>query len=84
MISTPGHTPGSISIVLVSKEAIVGDLMMAFFSKKKPKYPMWSTSISEVNESISKIIKFSPEIIYGGHGGPFSAETVLRSFEGLK
>lgn len=84
VISTPGHTPGSISIVLDSKEAIVGDLMMAFFPKKKPKYPMWATSISEVNESISKIMEFSPEIIYVGHGGPFSAETVLRSFEGLK
>lgn len=84
VISTPGHTPGSISIVLESKEVIVGDLMMAFINKKKPKYPMWATSISEVNESIGRIMGFSPRIIYAGHGGPFSPEVVLKSFENLK
>ena len=43
-VRTPGHTPGSISIVLPEEAAIVGDLVIGRFSAlKRPAYPLWVT-----------------------------------------
>lgn len=81
VISTPGHTQGSISIVLDSREIIIGDLMMAFFQKKKPGYPVWAQDISIVKNSIEEVMKMSPKIIYASHGGPFTPEAVLKKFK---
>ncbi len=78
IVSTPGHTPESTSVILDSGEAIVGDLIMAFFNKKVPSYPIFASDLSEVKKSI-KIFKHAQKI-YAAHGGPFTRETMLRSF----
>ncbi len=78
IISTPGHTPDSTSVILDSGEAIVGDLVMAFFNKKIPSYPMFATDLCEVKKSI-KIFKNASKV-YAAHGGPFTREFMLRSF----
>lgn len=80
IISTPGHTPGSISVILENKQVIVGDLIMAFFPKTKPNYPMVAHDISEVKKSIKKVMMYSPNQIYISHGGPFTAETIIKRF----
>lgn len=81
VISTPGHTPGSVSVLLDSKEAIVGDLVMAFYPKTKPKYPMFAQDISEVKRSLRKVMGYSPDILYPAHGGPFTGETMANTFD---
>lgn len=81
VIPTPGHTQGSISVALDSREIIIGDLMMAFFQRKKPGYPVWAQDIVKVKNSIQEVMKMSPKIIYAGHGGPFTPETVMKKFE---
>lgn len=81
VISTPGHTAGSISVVLNNGEIIIGDLMMSFFMKQRPGYPVWANDISHVKKSISEVVKLSPKKIYASHGGPFSLESVLKKFK---
>ncbi|MEQ8189919.1 MAG: MBL fold metallo-hydrolase [Candidatus Eremiobacterota bacterium] len=78
IISTPGHTPDSVSVILDSGEAIVGDLVMAFLNKKVPSYPMFASDMTEVKKSI-KIFK-NVSKVYAAHGGPFTREAMLRSF----
>jgi glyoxylase-like metal-dependent hydrolase (beta-lactamase superfamily II) len=40
VVCTPGHTAGSISVVLSTGEAIVGDLLMGgMFRSGQPGYP---------------------------------------------
>jgi len=78
VVSTPGHTPDSVSVMLDSGEAIVGDLVMAFFKKNVPSYPMFASDLSEVKKSI-KTLKNAAKI-YAAHGGPFTRELMLRSF----
>ena len=78
VISTPGHTPDSVSVILDSGEAIVGDLIMAFFKKKVPSYPMFASDLTEVKKSI-KLLKNALKI-YAAHGGPFTREAMLKSF----
>jgi glyoxylase-like metal-dependent hydrolase (beta-lactamase superfamily II) len=73
IIHTPGHTEGSISLILSGGEAIVGDLIMGgMFLKKAPHYPLFVSDISKLKESIKKVILTSPKIIYTSHGGPLS------------
>ena len=68
IISTPGHTPGSVS--LYCKEAnvaFVGDLIFAdgYVGRTDFKY----ASSEELNKSIQKILKLPEDLtIYPGHG----------------
>jgi glyoxylase-like metal-dependent hydrolase (beta-lactamase superfamily II) len=74
---TPGHTNGSISVVLDDGNIFVGDLIMgSMFGKGKPKFPMYADSVEKVRESINKVKALSPKMIYCGHGGPFSGDEV--------
>jgi glyoxylase-like metal-dependent hydrolase (beta-lactamase superfamily II) len=73
IIHTPGHTEGSISLILSGGEAIVGDLIMGgVFLKKVPHYPLFVSDMSKLKKSIKKVILTSPKIIYTSHGGPLS------------
>ncbi len=81
IIETPGHTHGSISVLLDDGSLIVGDLIMGgFFGKGKPGYPMFADDLNFVKANVKKIIDLSPKIIYTGHGGPFTVDEVKRSF----
>ena len=83
IIHTPGHTDGSVSLILPSTKtmvrglssgkAIVGDLMRGgILFNKKPHYPFFVSDTLMLRESIRRIMKLSPEIIYPSHGGPLS------------
>ena len=81
IIPTPGHTQGSLSVVLDSGEAIVGDLFSGgFIRKKKLSYPHFICNQRLVEESIKKIISLNPKIVYTGHGGPFEIDVVRKKF----
>lgn len=81
VIHTPGHTEGSISLILSDGKAIVGDLMMGgILFKKVPHYPLFANDISRLRESIRKIIQLSPKVIYASHGGPFSNLVVEKFY----
>jgi hydroxyacylglutathione hydrolase len=79
VIATPGHTDDSVSVMLDSGEAIVGDLIMKdFFNSSMPAYPIFIQNMSEIKKSI-KILKNSTKV-YAAHGGPFIREVIMRSF----
>lgn len=69
---TPGHTPGSISVVLESGEAIIGDLV----NGAPFKGPLFASDISKSRESFERIMSFHPKKIYVSHGGPFDPEAI--------
>jgi len=80
-VRTPGHTPGSISIVLPGEAALVGDLVVGRFSApKRPAYPFWVKDEQQVRESIRKLLDYAPTTFLSGHGGPFKTEDVRRVF----
>ncbi len=85
-ISTPGHTDGSISILLPdSAEAIVGDIigggwLLGFFRPGRPRYHHWYTDYDAAQKSLSKILDFKPETFYVGHGGPLEGIEAVKYF----
>jgi hydroxyacylglutathione hydrolase len=81
IIHTPGHTEGSVSVILSTGEAIAGDLIMGgILFKRVPHYPLFVSNISRLRESIKKIIRLSPKVIHTSHGGPFSSVVVEKFY----
>ena len=75
IIHRPGHTPGSVSLLLDGGELFVGDLvippfplgMLPFWSNK-PGIPFIMISPEAYKISIKKILELSPKMVYSGHG----------------
>jgi hydroxyacylglutathione hydrolase len=85
VIGTPGHTPGSVSILTADGEAIVGDLLMGGYwggrlFPRRPGYHYFAEDFSLLQQSIAKLIDLRPTTFLPGHGGPLSLESVVRRF----
>lgn len=76
VISTPGHTEGSISILLDSGNCIVGDMIGA--SSGEPTYGMYCMNLEKLKESIIKIKKSNVKEVYLSHGGIISIDKIRK------
>jgi len=74
VIHTPGHTGGSVSVLLDGGEAIVGDLAMNGFPMRRGAgMPIFGNSDREIKQSWKKLLDAGASVIYPGHGNPFPA-----------
>lgn len=80
VIATPGHTAGSVSVMLDSREAIVGDLMLGTVPARKPRIAFWAWSKEESVKSIRKVLSYNPSIVHATHGGPFDPARIRSTF----
>jgi hydroxyacylglutathione hydrolase len=81
VIHTPGHTPGSVSMILSGGEVIVGDtIMRGMLRWLQPNYPLFADDMTQLNKSIKLILRMKPSKIFSGHGGPFDPKAVLHRF----
>lgn len=69
LISTPGHSPDSISFVTNDGYAFVGDLYVNYSIPSQPLFQHDPVSWKSSSERIKEI---NPRMIYVGHGEPFS------------
>ena len=76
-IYTPGHTDCSISVILDSGDAIVGDILVPspFTGELCMAYFAYNEEL--LLESVKTLLGHS-HIFYGSHGGPFTREEVLK------
>lgn len=75
VICTPGHSFGSVSVLLDSGDAFVGDLVMAGFPLKlKPGMPLWAVDIPAVRRGWEMLLGRGVKRMYPGHGNPFPAD----------
>ncbi|MBO8158082.1 MBL fold metallo-hydrolase [Thermosyntropha sp.] len=77
VIPTPGHTKGSLSVVLDDGRAMVGDLAMNF-AFQKTNYPIFAEMPEEVYKSWDKIKKAGAETIYPAHGACFPVSNLIE------
>jgi len=81
IIPTPGHTDGSISILLESGEALVGDLVVGgMINHKKPSHSLFAEDKEQAAKSVMLLLERGAKVFFGSHGGPFKAEEVRKSF----
>ncbi len=77
IIHTPGHSPGSVSVLLDTGDAFVG--CMAQNSLPfclRPSLPIYAQDIEEVKESWHVLIAEGARTIYPAHGKPFSIDNI--------
>jgi hydroxyacylglutathione hydrolase len=83
IVPTPGHTEGSVSVFLDGGCVLVGDLIFGgFIRRKAPDFPPLGYDRQVILDSVKKVLDLNPKIIYAGHGGPFTVDSVRRKFFG--
>jgi hydroxyacylglutathione hydrolase len=82
IIHTPGHTPGSISLLLDSGEAFVGcQAHNGFPFRTGPGFPIYAQDIEKIKESWKVLIEKGAKIIFPGHGNPFPVDIIKRELQ---
>jgi len=80
VIHTPGHTHGSVSVLLDTGEAFVGDLAMNRFPLRfTPGLPIFAVDESRVKESWKILLNKGAQTVYPAHGKPFAAELMKKT-----
>jgi glyoxylase-like metal-dependent hydrolase (beta-lactamase superfamily II) len=80
IIHTPGHTIGSISVILDSGEAFVGCMAHNGFPFRiRPGLPIYAQDIEEIKKCWKVLIDRGVKMIYPGHGKPFPVEIMKES-----
>jgi glyoxylase-like metal-dependent hydrolase (beta-lactamase superfamily II) len=80
IIATPGHTRGSVSVVLDSGQAMVGDAAfnlppLTLGSVK----PAFGEDLEQIMASWQKLIQAGAREIYPAHGRPFSVQRLEKA-----
>jgi glyoxylase-like metal-dependent hydrolase (beta-lactamase superfamily II) len=79
MLHTPGHSLGSMSLVLDTGDAFVGDLVMTGHPRRpKPGVPMYAEDRGAVKDSWRRLLEHGAKLIHPSHGKPFSADTLEK------
>ncbi len=82
IVATPGHSPGSVSILLESGEAFVGDLAMNKFPLRlNPGLPIFAEDLSGLKESWKRLLDQGAKTVYPAHGEPFSTEVIRKALQ---
>lgn len=75
IVHTPGHTLGSLTLVLEDGIMLIGD---ALINQIRVGSPLYGEDLFLARTSIEKICRMRPRILYSGHGKPFSGQDVER------
>ncbi len=80
-IETPGHTPGSVSVLVAGGQAIVSDLLRGdFFWDGRPDYPFFAEDLGQLHSSLRNLVRLPLDVLHPGVGKPFTLEDMRRKF----
>jgi glyoxylase-like metal-dependent hydrolase (beta-lactamase superfamily II) len=79
VIHTPGHTAGSITLLLEDGTAFVGD---AILNLAHVAFPLWWEDPAAASKSACRIRSLQPRLCYSGHGRPFSGDELSQFVSG--
>ncbi len=88
-LHTPGHTPGSLSILTENGVAFAGDLAASgillggLMFRRHPKRPPFEEAVNEVVASLELLLARGARAFYVGHGGPLDTDIVRRHLKHL-
>jgi glyoxylase-like metal-dependent hydrolase (beta-lactamase superfamily II) len=78
IVSTPGHTIGSLSVILDNKYAILGDTAFSIFPQV---YPPFANDPGLLRQTWKKLLDLGITQCYPGHGKPFSVEKLQHTYK---
>jgi glyoxylase-like metal-dependent hydrolase (beta-lactamase superfamily II) len=78
IVSTPGHTSGSMTIIIDKKYAFVGDTM--FNIRHDTVFPPFANDESALLSSWNTLLATPCELFFPGHGRPIERDKLERSY----
>ncbi|HBV95761.1 MAG: hypothetical protein JL50_10745 [Peptococcaceae bacterium BICA1-7] len=78
ILPTPGHTEGSVSVVLPTGEAFVGDLAVNFMGSV---FPPFAENPREIMMSWRKLARLGVNTIFPSHGPPFGINLIKNKID---
>jgi hydroxyacylglutathione hydrolase len=82
IIHTPGHTRGSISIIVDNEVALCGDALFGVFPWSV--FPPFGDNVSEMINSWEKLLSTGSSTFLPAHGRPVSREKLERQYKKMK
>jgi glyoxylase-like metal-dependent hydrolase (beta-lactamase superfamily II) len=83
IVYAPGHSSGSVSILLETGEAFVGDMAMnKFLLRLSPGLPIYAEDWSKLIESWKMLLNRGIKTVYPAHGEPFSVDIIRKAIAG--
>lgn len=79
---TPGHTEGSISVIINDEKAIVGDVL--FNIMPHTIISLYSNDRAQLLQSCEQLLESKYKTYYLGHGKPLTYEIYSKKFEKLR
>jgi len=77
VIYTPGHTSGSVSVLLDNGEAFVGDMAMNMLPMTlRPELPVFAEDFERLKESWRLLMDQGAKTVYPAHGKPFPIDVI--------
>lgn len=81
IVPTPGHSPGSMSVILDSGQAFVGDVIFnAYPFSLGPIMPPFAHDIPRLMQTWHWLLSSGVELIYPGHGKAIASEVLSRAY----
>ncbi|MBX3424416.1 MAG: MBL fold metallo-hydrolase [Pirellulales bacterium] len=88
VLETPGHSPGSITLVTADGDAFAGDVLIGGFlggliQPSRPRLPYFAEDLPQLYDSIDRVLAATNGRLFVGHGGPLDHPAVTRWRETL-
>ncbi len=81
IIETPGHTSGSVSVLIDGGQAVIGDLLRGdFFRAGRPDYPFFADNLDRVHSSLRRIVYLPLDDLHVSFGKPFTLDDLQHRF----
>jgi hydroxyacylglutathione hydrolase len=82
ILPTPGHTAGSISVIIEERHALVGDALFNIF--KHSVFPPYANDQEALLRSWGELLEIGCEYFYPGHGKPFTRDRLKKTYKEKK
>jgi hydroxyacylglutathione hydrolase len=77
-LPTPGHSPGSLCVILYGKTALVGDTL--FGISRRSAFPPFADDVDELLQSWKRLMDTGCQRFLPGHGQPISIDELRKSY----
>jgi glyoxylase-like metal-dependent hydrolase (beta-lactamase superfamily II) len=81
ILHTPGHSPGSMTVLLNNGAAFVGDLCPNTWYNRwllRSHFPPYADDVAAVYRSWARLVSTPARMLYPGHGAPYPAEELRQ------
>jgi glyoxylase-like metal-dependent hydrolase (beta-lactamase superfamily II) len=82
VMHTPGHTDGSVSVIVDDTHAFVGDTMFNIFPHTV--FPPFANDVPTLLTSWRNLIETGCTQFYPGHGRPFPVEKLVKNYDRIE